>query len=738
MDYCFLDLETTGFDPDKDSIIEVSFVVRNERKETLNTFDEVIVPTKSELTSTVTHITGISQGEIDEKGLSLSDIRQKIQDQIGESVIVGHNIDFDIGFLVANGIDVSKNPRIDTHELSRILLVGEESYALEILSQKYGFVHTDAHRAMSDVEASVDLFGFLCQRIEALPSDFLRDIQGFLQTKTDWYAKRLFQGLKGVDDFSFSKPIRPSFDSSFSMPEFGSRLPELSSEESIFIEQDDSIKGRDAVMYIAQSLVSQGKKVVILSPKLSFFPWLSKFPTPEVLLDPERLAGFVEEQDKLDNAETTFYLKCFYRHFLGFRGVVYFDLFFQERQLWKQVCVLNEKNLVFQSVLEERQNEDIIALTPQAFWQFQHLPLWQDRVLILDEGEVCAEKLLFSPTKTYSLLSYMESKNDQISTATQFWVTHFCREVIEPKLRHMLSSFPQKLALSPKDRFLDLAQSLREIDRDEEILGMADVLENPPEKSVRWVYYNPENGHLSLSVWKADVWQRQKELLQKFSTVIFHRHNISDSNAFFRVFLGKSQGIFLSDGRLVSPKSIQIPSDLISVKDPKFNSFCARKIIDEVEQKVSDEHWLVVNFSSQESLKKVFTEVSEYFFDHDVTILGEKVTGGDGKLLEKLKTATKVVLFTQNLVHPALAQYPFQTFMVQKFPFSPPHPLLDSIDEQMKQSGQSLWDVWTMPHVMAHLSRRLSVFPSVKGVIWLDPRENSRWGKGVLKSIFSS
>ena len=181
-DYCFLDLETTGLSSERDSILENAFIREVDGKEVCR-FDEVVVPEKSPVTPFVTNLTGITVDEVEKCGKRLADVAKTVREKIGDSVIVGHNIDFDIEFLCANGVDISANERIDTHELARILLPGEQSFALEVLSEKYGFVHKEAHRAMSDVEASMDLFWFLLEKIEELPAEFLERVRGFLK---DW------------------------------------------------------------------------------------------------------------------------------------------------------------------------------------------------------------------------------------------------------------------------------------------------------------------------------------------------------------------------------------------------------------------------------------------------------------------------------------------------------------------------------------------------------------------------
>ncbi|NJP03726.1 hypothetical protein HC823_00350 [Candidatus Gracilibacteria bacterium] len=95
------------------------------------------------------------------------------------------------------GIPLEDNPRIDTHELARIILVGEETYSLEVLTEKYGITHESAHRAMSDVIASAALYDILLEKINQLPAGYLEEIKPILKEKTDWYAKELFLSTTG-------------------------------------------------------------------------------------------------------------------------------------------------------------------------------------------------------------------------------------------------------------------------------------------------------------------------------------------------------------------------------------------------------------------------------------------------------------------------------------------------------------------------------------------------------------
>ncbi|MCF7906035.1 3'-5' exonuclease [Candidatus Gracilibacteria bacterium] len=734
MKYCFLDLETTGLDPKKDSIIEISFVVQDSSGAERERLDEVIIPERSPLTSYVTHITGITEKEISECGKRFSTLIPAIQDRIGDAIIVGHNIDFDIGFLEENGIHVRQNGRIDTHELARIVLLEEESYALEILSGKYGFAHVDAHRAMSDVEACVDLLAFLKKQISSLPPLFLESVRPILEQKTKWDAKHFFLEASGDINFSFEKSNRENpTRQNVSLP--GNVLERLSPQYSLFIEAGDSSASADALMELTQRITDKGEKALIISPKLDFFPEAKKVPIPEVLIDPERLEQFVETRHELGNTETAFYLQCQLRQCLGLRGIDQYSIFAYQRNFWKEVCMASEATPAFVQILQERNEEAVLSISPNAFFRFQNIPLFKNRVLLIDEAEIFGNKLLFAPADEVSLFPFLQDESTSI--AAQFFVKNICQEIVEPQLQHALGPFPEKILLSEKQTFPHLADAVLKIGAHENLQRIANFLREPQKEVVRWIRYDPETGNVTFGMWQPGDWREMKQLLGNCSKILFHRAPEKYVKDFLKIFIGVENGYFLRDPNLELGKKLTVPEKLESASDPQFNAFCAEKIIELAKEELTEDHWIAINFSSLETLKKIFTHVSEHFIDQeDISVLGERASGGDSKLFELLKKKKKVILFTQKLLRPELFTLPIKTLVVQKFPFPPPHPLLKELEDVFKRSGQNFWGTWIVPQVAANLSRRISCYPQATDVVWLDPRENARWGKEILTSLF--
>lgn len=731
MKYCFLDLETTGLDHEKDSILEISFLTQDEAGKTIASMDEVVVPIKTPLTPYVTHLTGISPEEVQEKGVELSGILAKAAELIGDAVIVGHNIDFDIRFLIENGIDVSKNKRIDTHELARIALLEEESYALEILAEKYGFSHHSAHRAMSDVEACVELLAFLKTKIQELPVGFFEYVRPFLEKKTEWAAKHLFFEATGDPSFVLSeKKYEPSVD--FPIPDDFWNSFEVNKEgETLFIQQGESVPSSQFLHSVAQQLSTQKKPSLIVSPKLDFFPGVMMFPTPEVLFAPDQFESYIASKDNFNNSEAAFLVKCFLRHFLKFRGVDKFHLFAGERDLWKNISVPDETHPVFQDVLKERSEEAVVSITPDAYFRFRHTDCLSGRVLLIDETEVFAEKLLFSASQNFSLFSALKAEGTSVEA--QFLVTSICKEIIEPTLQQTISAFPQKVLLPERATFPEFAQRLRELS--EEFEPLAQALENPAPGIVRWVNYFPQSGNLSFGLWHPDQWRDLKKDLQSAPALFLYRHPQLRTNDFARIFLARDKDSQHKLDELRLEKNITVPSKLESANSPEFNHFCAEKI-EELLDDVDETHNLLVNISSQETLKKVFTEVSETNTRERFKLIGESASGGLGKVFQFIKQNKAKVFFSQKFITPDLALEPFSKIVILKFPFSPPHPLLEAVKTILETSNKSMWDNWTIPQVTANLSRRISVYPKANEIVWLDPRQNAPWGRGILETLF--
>ncbi len=190
--YCSLDLELTGFDPSRDTILEVGFVffrLTNSGLEITEQWSQTFKPL-APVHPKILGLTGLSQIELDNSP-QFSEFREFIQDKVGQAILVGHNIVVDATFLSAFGIQLS-DKSIDTLDLVQWLLPTHHSYNLENLMHYFSIAHPDAHRALADSIAVVkvleQLLGLFLQLPNALQTQILE-----LASKAGFPWQKLFQ-----------------------------------------------------------------------------------------------------------------------------------------------------------------------------------------------------------------------------------------------------------------------------------------------------------------------------------------------------------------------------------------------------------------------------------------------------------------------------------------------------------------------------------------------------------------
>ena len=100
-----LDLETTGLDTSIDEIIEIG-AVKFRGDEIKDEFQTLINPGKN-ISQYITQLTSITN-EMVSTAPSVHDKISQLQKFVGNDPIIGHNIQFDIGFLREIGLEIKK------------------------------------------------------------------------------------------------------------------------------------------------------------------------------------------------------------------------------------------------------------------------------------------------------------------------------------------------------------------------------------------------------------------------------------------------------------------------------------------------------------------------------------------------------------------------------------------------------------------------------------------------------
>lgn len=193
--FVVLDLETSGTDPKKDDIIEVA-MVRYENGKEVDRYESLIRIDYS-LSKIISIITGITDNDLQERGKDREVVFKKIESMLSGAYLVAHNTKFDAGFLEAKKIKMKVLGFLDTIPLAQIMIPSAASYSLESLSDDLNITHVNKHRAMGDVEATLSLFLHLCESIEQLPMQALKEIQSHCEGST-WEGAAVFADLQST------------------------------------------------------------------------------------------------------------------------------------------------------------------------------------------------------------------------------------------------------------------------------------------------------------------------------------------------------------------------------------------------------------------------------------------------------------------------------------------------------------------------------------------------------------
>lgn len=165
-DYTVLDIETTGLDPSFDEIIEVS-AIRVRGNSVCDTFSSLVKPA-SPVDDFIVELTGITNEMLD-TAPTISDVFPRFIQFVGDDVIVGHNVNFDINFLYDTSSILSlapfKNDFIDTMRLSRKLFPEAKNHKLGTLAQLFNIPQPVSHRSAADCDTTNSIYRHISQYV---------------------------------------------------------------------------------------------------------------------------------------------------------------------------------------------------------------------------------------------------------------------------------------------------------------------------------------------------------------------------------------------------------------------------------------------------------------------------------------------------------------------------------------------------------------------------------------------
>ena len=158
-EYCLVDIETTGLDLYSDEIIEIGAIKYSDRK-TVSQFQTLVQPSCRDgnfVDGFITALTGITNEMLSDAPQTHIAIRN-FADFLGESIIVGYNVSFDVGFLYDNYMKHLKRPLtnnfIDVLRMVRRLCADLPSRDIDSVMHYFGISADNRHRAIGDCIAT--------------------------------------------------------------------------------------------------------------------------------------------------------------------------------------------------------------------------------------------------------------------------------------------------------------------------------------------------------------------------------------------------------------------------------------------------------------------------------------------------------------------------------------------------------------------------------------------------------
>ena len=187
--YCILDIETTGFSFRSDKITELA-ILKYKNGKIIDTYETFVDP-EMEIPEEIVKFTGITNEMV--KGAPKKEVvAKKLIDFIGDSILVAHNADFDIGFIkyIAEKMNINiENTYIDTVILARILYPELSKFNQGAIAKHLNIKVEVAHRALDDVKTLTKIFENMLKILNKEKIEKWDDINKKIDADEDAYKR---------------------------------------------------------------------------------------------------------------------------------------------------------------------------------------------------------------------------------------------------------------------------------------------------------------------------------------------------------------------------------------------------------------------------------------------------------------------------------------------------------------------------------------------------------------------
>ena len=187
-DYVAIDTETTGLDPARDDIIELA-AVRVRDGQPTETYQTLVKP-PFPIDAFITELTGITN-EMLKDAPAIQNVIADYVAFLGDDIILGHNVNFDINFIYDASIQHAAQPvgnhYVDTMGLARRIFPEWKHHRLGDLIESFHLQGGDAHRALADayytkgcydaLRCAMDTKGLTLEAIKPVKQTYARDLR---------------------------------------------------------------------------------------------------------------------------------------------------------------------------------------------------------------------------------------------------------------------------------------------------------------------------------------------------------------------------------------------------------------------------------------------------------------------------------------------------------------------------------------------------------------------------------
>ena len=161
--FVVFDIETTGFSPKNNKIIEIG-AVRFEDGKITDRFSEFVNP-ETPIPYHITELTSITDADVMQSD-TIDQVLPRFLEFSKGAVFVAHNANFDMSFIRHNAEELGlerPGTYMDTIQMARISLPSLSRFNLDAVGKALNVVNKHHHRAVDDAEATAQIFEKLMQ-----------------------------------------------------------------------------------------------------------------------------------------------------------------------------------------------------------------------------------------------------------------------------------------------------------------------------------------------------------------------------------------------------------------------------------------------------------------------------------------------------------------------------------------------------------------------------------------------